>query len=595
MISETAHKQEPVPLTSGAYSTKLQKPNAVSELANADDSDRWLLRYPRAVPIFTFLLIAAVTIMSVTLIERGVADNERIRLVRAANALSSTLERRGTVSASYLRAGAALFATTGDVSMSDFSRFVSELQLDQDARSIEGIGWAPALTPDQVPTFEQDTSRALGMPISVFPTSRNDLIVPVRYLEPDTTSNRSALGFDMYSEAVRRAAMKDAAEGSHPVASGRVNLIQQRDGTSAGFLIYMPVHQGQGINRRLIGYIYSPINAQQFLNASQTEELREEGIATRFYDGPQNSENLLGGTAEMEDGSRAIEVPIEIADREMTLVVALPPSSTLSPLSLVTLLFGLAVASLLMLVARLLTRRAIEDQQRLNWFEEQNSIRNSLTRELNHRVKNTLANVLSIIALTRRRAGDVNDFADGLAGRVRALSATHDLLTNSEWGTTPVDAVIDAELAPYASGMGDMVTKSGPDVELAPNDALSLGMAIHELATNAAKYGALSVPDGRVSIDWTLTEEGLAEIHWKETGGPPVQEKHIRGFGMDLIQKVVAHELRHPVDLQFHREGVQCTLLAPVRQPTTFSMRAKQRSDRRNIQNVAAAVGKEGS
>ena len=539
-----------------------------------------MLRYPRAVPLFTFLLIAAVTVLSVFLIERGSADGERIRLVRAANSLSSTLERRATMSASYLRAGAALFATTGEVSMPDFRRFVSELQLDQDYRSIEGIGWAPALRRSEVPTFEREMSEALDMPITVFPSSDNDMIVPVRYLQPDSARNRRALGYDMFSEPTRRKALEEAAEASRPIASGRVILKQEGDGSSAGFLIYMPVFQGQGVNRRLTGYIYSPINAQEFLESAKANEIREEGIATLFYDGQPSPANLLGSTAELEPGSRTIETPIRIGDREMTLVVGLPPSSTLSPLSLVTLLFGLAVASLLMLVARLLTRRAIEDQQRLSWFEEQNSIRNSLTRELNHRVKNTLANVLSIIALTRRRAVDVNDFADGLAGRVRALSATHDLLTNSEWGTTPIDAVIDAELAPYASGMEEMVTKSGPDVELAPNDALSLGMALHELATNAAKYGALSVPTGRVSIDWVLTQDGLAEIHWKETGGPVVQEEHVRGFGMDLIEKVVAHELRHPVNLEFHREGVQCTLLAPVRQPTTFSMRAKRESER---------------
>ncbi|MDZ7882738.1 MAG: HWE histidine kinase domain-containing protein [Mycobacterium sp.] len=114
---------------------------------------------------------------------------------------------------------------------------------------------------------------------------------------------------------------------------------------------------------------------------------------------------------------------------------------------MVTLVFGLALASLLMLLARLLTQQAFEDQARLAFFEEQHSIRNSLTRELNHRVKNTLANVLSILSLTRRRASGLDDFADSLEGRIRALSATHDLLTVTDWGTTPIRAVIEAEVA----------------------------------------------------------------------------------------------------------------------------------------------------
>lgn len=266
---------------------------------------------------------------------------------------------------------------------------------------------------------------------------------------------------------------------------------------------------------------------------------------------------------------------IRIADRVMTVVVQSTKGNALSPLSMITLLFGLAVASLSMLIARLLTQQALEDQAALVYFAEQNAIRTSLTRELNHRVKNTLANVLSIIALTRRRTDNLQDFADSLDGRIRALSATHDLLTQSEWGTTPLRQVIEAELAPYASAKEDMLHLEGPDIELAPNDALSFGLAIHELATNASKYGALSREGARVSIEWAKKGENLVEVRWVEKGGPSVSQDRKRGFGMDLIEKIVAHELRHPVDLQFDPEGVRCTLLVPVRQPSEFAIRAK--------------------
>lgn len=542
-----------------------------------NDHSRWLLRFPRAVPIAAFLLIAAITLLSVVLIERSVADNERVSLDRTASSLSSTLERRATASASYLRAGAALFATTGQFSLSEFRRFVSELQLDRDYRGIDGIGWAPALSPDDVPEFESVMSARLGERLNVWPREKSDargLIVPVRYLQPDNARNRRALGFDMNSEIVRRTAMTLAAQRAQPVASGRVRLKQEGTNAAAGFLIYMPVYDGQGRERRLKGYVYSPIRATEFLDAAVNEEFGDKGLSARFYNGAVADENLLAVTGEQQDVSEQVEMPVNIAGRTMTVVLTAPANAMLSPLSMIALLFGLFVGSLLMLVARLLTRRATEDQIKLNWFEEQSSIRNSLTRELNHRVKNTLANVLSIIALTRRRATEVPEFADGLAGRIRALSATHDLLTQSEWGTTPIRAVIDAELAPYANTGDGMVTRSGPEVELAPNDALSLGMAIHELATNAAKYGALSTSDGSVSVVWTLAGAGLAEIHWTETGGPPVPLSRGRGFGTELIEKVVAHELRHPVELDFHADGVRCKLLVPVRQPTEFALRA---------------------
>ena len=235
------------------------------------------------------------------------------------------------------------------------------------------------------------------------------------------------------------------------------------------------------------------------------------------------------------------------------------------------------VATLLLVLARLLTQQAVEDRAALAWFEQQSSIRNSLTRELNHRVKNTLANVLSIIALTRRRVTDLDSFVDSLEGRIRALSATHDLLTQSEWGTTPVKLVVEAELAPYAQDVDRHVDMAGPDVELAPNDALSLGLAIHELATNAAKYGALSTVNGRVSVTWDMEGDSTARIVWKEQGGPPIDTdaRRKRGFGTDLIEKIVAHELRNPVDLSFEPTGVRCSLLIPVRRRGDFAIREK--------------------
>jgi two-component sensor histidine kinase len=232
-----------------------------------------------------------------------------------------------------------------------------------------------------------------------------------------------------------------------------------------------------------------------------------------------------------------------------------------------------------MLLVRMLTQQALEDEASLHWLEEQASIRNSLTRELNHRVKNTLANVLSIIALTRRRATNLDEFVEGLDGRIRALSATHDLLTQSDWGTTLIRSVVDAELAPYVQTRDHHVTIAGPDVALAPNDALSLGLAIHELATNAAKYGALTRAGGEVSVEWNLMAPNLVRLQWQERGGPPVKAERGRGFGTDLIEKIVANELDNPVRLEFDEQGVTCTMTIPVRQPTAFAMRASRRPD----------------
>jgi two-component sensor histidine kinase len=323
----------------------------------------------------------------------------------------------------------------------------------------------------------------------------------------------------------------------------------------------------------LKGYIYSPFNAQDFLAAAL--ELERPGpVGIRLYDKEKTEENLIARISQEGNVGATHSMPVTVANHRWVLEVAAPPAETLSGLSMLTLIFGLLVASLLMLLVRMLTQQANEDEAALVWFAEQASIRNSLTRELNHRVKNTLANVLSIIALTRRRAKDLNEFADGLDGRIRALSATHDLLTQSDWGTTPIRSVVDAELAPYVQTEDHRIEITGPDIQLAPNDALSLGLAIHELATNAAKYGALTRPGGHVTIEWHKISPKLVRLEWRERGGPPVKEKRTRGFGTDLIEKIVANELNSPVELQFAPEGVNCVLTIPVREPTAFSMRA---------------------
>ena len=180
-------------------------------------------------------------------------------------------------------------------------------------------------------------------------------------------------------------------------------------------------------------------------------------------------------------------------------------------------------------------------------------------------------------AVEGTRRLDLDDFAESLTGRIRALSATHDLLSQSDWNNAPIAEVVRSELAPYMATSDRHVEVEGPEISLAPNDALSLGLALHELATNAAKYGALSTPEGHIHIAWRLLSPEIAELQWRESGGPPVKTPRKRGFGRDLLEKIVAHELQSKVDLRFDAEGVACTLQVPVRRLTNFALRSAKR------------------
>ena len=307
---------------------------------------RLLTRYPRAVPLAIFLLVAAVTVLSVFAIEQGETEREAAELDRQAQAMSSTIERRASASAASLRAGAALFGTQARVDADLFRRFVAELRLDTDYQGSEGIGWAPVVAAAGVPAFEAEMNASRMAMLGVRPTlaeQPRDLLVPILFLQPDTLRNRRAIGFDMYSEAVRREAMDRAVQSSRPTASGRVTLVQRRDDDGGGFLIYMPVFDQGGDGRRLRGFIYSPFSAGEFLTSAADIANQQTGEVA-LYDVENGRRVLMARFGEGRDGAFA-EKPLTLANREMVLRVQSARVDVLSPMSMVTLLFGIAVAS----------------------------------------------------------------------------------------------------------------------------------------------------------------------------------------------------------------------------------------------------------
>lgn len=191
-----------------------------------------------------------------------------------------------------------------------------------------------------------------------------------------------------------------------------------------------------------------------------------------------------------------------------------------------------------------------------------------LIHELNHRVKNTLATVQSLAFQTMRSSRSPDMFQDTFMARLMALSATHDLLTQTYWESTSLSDVIEAELRPHGGVDQQRIKTQGSAVKLKPQQAVSLGLAFHELATNATKYGALSTPHGRLFIDWHQANEeaGNAQlvIHWREQGGPAVSKPKRQGFGTRLIDRSIVHELGGSVDMNYAPSGLECLIRMPV-------------------------------
>ncbi len=209
-------------------------------------------------------------------------------------------------------------------------------------------------------------------------------------------------------------------------------------------------------------------------------------------------------------------------------------------------------------------RKAVEETLRTEIEEREKAQAHQrlLIHELNHRVKNTLATVQSI-ALQSLRGVASDEAFDIFTSRLMALGWAHDLLNRQNWEGADLDEIVRRMAAAHDDAERSRILIEGPAVRLAPNKAVAMAMALHELATNATKYGALSTPKGKVAIRWRIEEAGAQlALDWRERGGPAVSEPRRRGFGSRLIERSLAAELGGEAHLTFAPTGVVCELTA---------------------------------
>jgi PAS domain S-box-containing protein len=233
--------------------------------------------------------------------------------------------------------------------------------------------------------------------------------------------------------------------------------------------------------------------------------------------------------------------------------LARPDGRTLWVSNSVTAIRDLAgrPTGLLEIMVDISERRAAEERQRL------------LMREVDHRAKNALAVVQALVRLTR--AGTQAAFVQAVEGRVGALARTHTLLAQNRWSSVDLRTLLEGELAAYQGQSPSRLQLEGPPISLLADAVQPLGMIVHELATNAAKHGALSRPTGRLELSWRMEpDEGTLHLHWLETGGPAVVAPSGQGFGSTLIERTARHQLSGEVRYDWRPEGLRCTICIPA-------------------------------
>lgn len=187
-----------------------------------------------------------------------------------------------------------------------------------------------------------------------------------------------------------------------------------------------------------------------------------------------------------------------------------------------------------------------------------------LIAELNHRVRNILGLIRGLISQSRSNATTVEEFAGMISGRIQALARAHDQITTDRWQPTSLEELIQAEAEAYLQDRSNRVLLSGPPVLLEPQAYTTMALVLHEMMTNAAKYGALCDRQGRVNLCWDFTPEGALEIHWQEEGGPPVKAPTRQGFGTTIVERALPHDLKGEAELHYHLAGLRARFLLPA-------------------------------
>jgi two-component sensor histidine kinase len=256
---------------------------------------------------------------------------------------------------------------------------------------------------------------------------------------------------------------------------------------------------------------------------------------------PDNVEDFRRVIAHFEEGARAYEAEFRIVrpDGEERWCVG-TAAATLDRTGRVVRLSGVTID--------ITERKRAEERQNL------------LAREVDHRAKNALALAQSIVRLTR--AGDVKDYVQAVEGRISALARVHTILSLSNWEGAEIGRLVEEEIAPYSTN-GDQIELHGMELRLQPATAQTMALALHELVTNSAKYGALSTLAGRLRIRWDVRGEAL-QLIWEEHGGPLVEKPISRGFGTRSVIASIESQLGGKAEFDWRTEGLICRLSVPL-------------------------------
>lgn len=474
----------------------------------------------------------------------------------------------------------ALFETTGEVpTAQQFRTFVAKLQEADQFDGIQGIGFARYVQtgPSSNATIAAELDRNYGISRTPWPETTEPNRTPIVLIEPSTDRNRRALGFDMFSEPVRRAAIITAMNEGRMRASSAVKLVQENGhNQQAGFLIYTPFF---AINSgRLLGFIYAPFRITNLFD-SALNRVPMLPVHLTAWDGDAETPSVIYQSIQeprQDAESFSVSSTLEVAGRTWTLSVE--PSAAYEPPADQTRSVMLAIAGLLLAAALAASSRAqqhaIEVGETLRQESERAlSDRELLLQEMKHRIKNMIARVMAISRQTARNSESLAEFSDSFGARLHAMAASQDLLARTSWQGADLRTLLLQELKQLFGDEFDEKGLNGPEVQLNEPAAQAFGLAFHELATNALKYGSARFDTGTLEISWFIQDVSAGNEHlvlkWSEHSRDRLDVNEAAasnkgsGFGTRLLDATMRIELAGSIETVRNDNGINVTIRVP--------------------------------
>ena len=539
-------------------------------------------------PIVAFIAVALISMTMAGFAYFATQEAARIKFEATADDALNRIESRIDLHLSLLRSTQALFdARNGDISRNEFKAFFNALDVDSNFAGLRGIGFLRLVKAGDEAAVERDMLHDWGVSHPIYPDTTQPWRAPVVLFEPLDPSNQASIGYDMFSEPVRRAAIEKAMSDDRQHASG---LVQLGQGTGAaqtftGFFVFVRLNvetAPEVINASrssTSGFLYAAFRARDlFQTALSRSPLLP--VNTEIYDGAVNGDNLLFRSETPPASSLGerllVTRKVTVAGRPWTVLFRptsafLQPSSRAIPVMLG--LLGLLLAGAIALVARY-QERAYEAASRLHETTEKSLLEKDLMlQEMKHRIKNSITRVLAIARQTASRATDVNEFSSSFSARLQAMAASQDMLTRSRWQKADLGDLLRIELGQVFGKELPEGLLSGPEVLLDETTTQALGLTFHELATNALKYGeagnsANSLKGGwALKVDWSLEGRGrdrTLALNWREAGQKKLEAPAKTGFGTKLIDLNVTRELRGTIKRDFQANGLNVEIRIPL-------------------------------